>query len=393
MKLKSVRDLDVAGKTVLLRVDYNVPLKDGQVDDTLRIDESFETIRYLLEQECKIVLISHLGRPDGKVDKKLSLKPVADKASVLLGVHIRFVKDCVGPDVKTIVKSLKSRQIVLLENLRFHPEEEANDDKFAKQLAGYGEVYVDDAFACVHRAHASIVGVTKYLPSAAGFLVEREVQTIIAALENPQRPLLAVVGGAKIETKIDLLDALIKSADQLLIGGAMANTFLAAQGHEIGMSVSDMDELDVAKRIMITAQTQGKTLILPTDVVVTDNVSDEAKGRLVPVGAVKSTDMIADLGPQTVGAALAVVANGGTVIWNGPLGVTEFPEFAKASLQLAEGIIKSGITSIIGGGDTADFVDGADLHDRFTFVSTGGGASLELMAGKKLPGLVVLEQS
>ncbi len=393
MKLKSVRDLDVAGKTVLVRVDYNVPIYDGNIDDTLRIDESFETIRYLLEQECKIVLMSHLGRPEGKPSKELSLKLVADKASELLGVHIRFLKDCVGKDVKDIVKAMKSRQIVLLENLRFHKEEEANDDKFAKQLASLGEAYVDDAFAAIHRAHASTVGVTKYLPSAAGFLVEREVATIIGALENPKRPLLAVVGGAKIETKIDLLENLLNKVDHLLLGGAMANTFLASQNREIGMSVSDLDELDVARRVLKDAAEKDIEVVLPVDVVVTDHVSEDAKGRIIPVENVGQTDMIADLGPQTVEKALEYLAEGGTVLWNGPLGVTEFPEFSKGSQALAEGIIKPSITSIIGGGDTADFIDHAGLHDDVTFVSTGGGASLELMAGKQLPGLVVLTAS
>lgn len=391
MKLKKIQDLDVKGKTVLVRVDYNVPIKNGEVDDTLRIEGSFETLRYLLERDCKIVLISHLGEPKNGPDPALSLAPVATKAAEMLGQPIGFVPDCLGDAAVAAIKALPPKGIVLLENLRFHPEETANDQEFAKTLASYGEVYVDDAFAVLHREHASVATVPKLLPSAVGFLVAREVETITEAINNPKKPLLVVIGGAKISTKIAVINNLLPKVNNLLIGGAMANTFLAALGTPIGKSLQEADQKQVAKNVLDTAAAHGVQVVLPTDVVVAKAVEASAEARTIAVTDVAPDDIIVDLGPQTVDAALALIA-GGTVIWNGPLGVTEIKQFSAASLRLAQGIIDNSSHSVIGGGDTADFVDGAGLHDKFSFVSTGGGASLELMSGNPMPGLAALEE-
>ncbi|MFI5240592.1 MAG: phosphoglycerate kinase [Candidatus Saccharimonadia bacterium] len=389
MAYKTVRDLDVANKAVVVRVDYNVPVKDGVVGDTLRIEASFETIRYLLEKGCRLILLSHLGEPKTN-DRSLSLRPVASKAAELLGVPIGFIGDCVGQEVRHAISTLQTGQIIMLENLRFNPGETANDEQFARTLASYGEVYVDDAFAVIHRAHASLVGIPKYLPSGIGFLVEREVNTIFSALESPKRPLLAVIGGVKISTKAPILNNLLPKVDNLLIGGAMANTFLAASGLEVGKSLVEVDQQSLASEIISAAKAKGKTLIIPTDVVVSVAIDGSQPTRVAPSTGVSPTEHIVDIGPETIEQALALI-EGGTVIWNGPLGITEVPQFAAGTRKLADGIVSSGAFSLIGGGDTADYIDGAGLHNSFSFVSTGGGASLDLMSGKPLPGLVAIE--
>lgn len=390
MKLKTVDHLNIKGKRVLVGVDYNVPISSGIVGDPLRIEASFETIRYLLAKGCSLVLISHLGRPKGKVVPEMSLAPVAKKASELLGQHIGFVPECVGPRATAAAKALRPGEIILLENVRFHKEEDANDPEFAKQLASLGEAFVDDAFANIHRDHASVTGVTKYLPSAAGFLVKNEVEHIVGAMEHPSKPLVAVVAGAKVSTKIEVLNNLLESASRLVIGGAMANTFLAAQGHNVGKSLSEPEFFDTAKKILERAKDKRVEVILPVDVVVSSQI-DRGPGKVVPVDQVGKDDYIVDLGSKTVASILNPFDFKGTVIWNGPLGITEVPEFAHNTRLLAENIIESGAKCIVGGGDTAAFVDGAGLHDKFTWVSTGGGACLELLAGKKLPGLEVLK--
>jgi len=391
MKLKTIRDLNVKRKKVLLSVDYNVPVSSGIVGDPLRIEASFETIRYLLGQKCSIILMSHMGRPEGKVDPELSLGPVAKKASEMLGHPIDFVPDCVGPQVEAAVAAMQPGDIILLENTRFHKGEMDNDDQFAKQLAELAEVYVDDAFANIHRCHASTVGVTQFLPSAAGFLVEKEVNTITGALKHPVKPLVAVVGGAKVSTKIAVLDNLIKHVNKLAIGGAMANTFLAALGHSVGASRHEDEFIDEVKRIMADAKKAGIEMVLPEDVIVAKSV-EQGPGRLIEVDKVEKDDYIVDLGPRFVAAILHPLEFNGSVIWNGPLGVTEVPDFAHNTRLLADNIIEAGCECIIGGGDTAAFIDGQGLHDDFTWVSTGGGACLELMAGNELPGLKVLQQ-
>ncbi len=390
MKLKTIQDLDVKHKTVLVRVDYNVPIEDGQVDDSLRIEASFETLRYLLERDCRLVLISHLGEPKDGPDPKLSLKPVAARLADLLGRPVTFVPDCTGEPVEQAIHNLQPGGIILLENLRFHPGETANDPEFAKTLASYGEVYVDDAFAVLHRKHASVASVPALLPSAAGFLVEREVKTITETIDNPKHPVLAIIGGAKITTKIEVINNLLAKVDHLLIGGEMANTFLAALGTPIGKSLFEAEEKQVAQNILDKGSGHGLNIILPTDVVVAKAIDASAEARTVAVTGVQPDEIIVDVGPDTIDTALEEVDKG-TVIWNGPLGVTEIEQFSQGSKRLADGIIASGAFSLIGGGDTADFVDKAGLHDEFSFISTGGGASLELMAGKPMPGLDALQ--
>ena len=391
MKAKTVRDLNVRNKRVLLRVDYNVPIANGEVGDTLRIAGSLDTINYLLSQNCSIVMCSHLGRPEGKPDKNFSLAPVAKKASELLGRPVTFIPATVGPEVEAAVNNMQKGEIILLENLRFHKEEEENDPEFAKQLAAFGEAYVDDAFAVIHRKHASIVGVPHYLPSAVGLLVEKEVRTINGALEHPDKPLVAIIGGAKVSTKIDILNNLLRYVNRLVIGGAMANTFMAAKDQKIGKSKYEPDFLNTAKEIMNEADKRKVELVLPEDLIVSKSVK-KGPGHHVLVDKVGDDEFIVDVGPRTVAKALNPIDFHGTVIWNGPLGITEVPAFAHNSLVLADNIIESGADCIIGGGDTAAFIDEAGLHDKFTWVSTGGGASLELMAGKDLAGIKVLER-
>ncbi len=388
MRKATVRDYNLAGKKVLLRVDYNVPIENGQVKDSLRIRASFGTINYLLDQNCSIVLISHLGRPDGKPNQEFSLAPVAVEAAKLLGHPIKFIPGTIGDQAKQAAQDLQPKEIILLENLRFDPREEKNDPEFAKELASLGEVFVDDAFAVIHRAHASTVGVTKFLPALCGLLVEKEVTTITEALENPKRPLLAMIGGAKISDKIEFLDRLLSKVDMMVIGGAMANTFLAAKGSPIGKSIYEPDQVGAAKKILEESKVD---LVLPIDVVVADNLRPPKNVRtLRSVAEVSANDIIADLGPESVETTCQKLMEAGTVIWNGPFGLTEIPEFAKASLELAHCLGDSEAKTIIGGGDTAEFIDAANLHDKFDLVSTGGGAALELMAGKELPGLEAL---
>ncbi len=381
---KNVRDIDVNGQTVIVRASLNVPIDEGKVTDELRLKSAVPTLQFLLEHGAKLVLISHHSK------QGQSLAPVAPLLSNLLGREIKFLPDCIGPEVQAAVQAMQPGQVIMLENLRFHNEEEANDPEFAKQLASLGQVYVDDDFTATHREHASIVGIPKLLPSAAGFQIEQEVSTMTDAMENPKHPLLVIVGGAKISTKIDFLNNFLQKAQALFIGGAMANTFLDAEGLPIGKSLEDEDDEPLARQVYEQAKQKDVELFLPTDVVVTDNVQNATNVRTLKTNEVGENDIIADLGPESVAQVQHVLDQKGTVIWNGPLGVTEEPAFAKASEDLANRIINSGATSIVGGGDTAGFVDSKGLHDKFSFVSTGGGASLELMSGKKLPGVEAL---
>lgn len=397
MNKQTVRDIDLKGKRVLVRVDYNVPIKDGVVGDTLRIEASFETINYLREQDCSIVLMSHLGRPDGKPDAKYSLKSVAAKATELLGHEITFVADCVGETAKAAVEAMTPGDIILLENTRFHAEEEANYPAFAEQLAAWGEVYVDDAFAAIHRAHASTEGVTHFLPSVAGLLVEKEVEHLLGAIEKPNRPLVAIVGGAKVSSKIEVLEYLIPKVDILMLGGAMANTFYLADGKKVGKSLVEPDQVEVARSLVALATTEDTELLLPDEVVVSKSLTEPINVRTITLDAVQDDDIIVDA-TESFAARLSPAVfefldfdHKCTVIWNGPIGITEVPEFSAGSLALAGAIVAlPGEISIIGGGDTAAFIDDAGRHDQFTWVSTGGGASLELMSGKKLPGIEAL---
>ena len=388
MAKKTVSDISVKGKRVLVRVDLNVPLENGEVVDDTRIRAVLPTIRYLLDREAAVILISHLGRPKGLVQEDLRLDPVGRRLSELLGQEVVKVDDCVGPEVGRATKSLQPGQVLLLENLRFHPEEEENDQGFARQLASLADVYVNDAFGTAHRAHASTTGVTEYLPSVAGLLMERELQMLGDALANPTRPFVAVLGGAKVSDKIGVIRNLLSKVDLLLVGGGMANTFLKAQGHQVGESLVEDDSLALAKDILAQA---GAKLVLPVDVVVADAFAEDANTQTVGVEQVPPGWRILDIGPRTVGLFEDRLRSAGTVVWNGPMGVFEFPRFAAGTIALASSLASAPATTIVGGGDSIAALQQAGLAEKMTHVSTGGGASLEFLEGRVLPGVEALE--
>jgi phosphoglycerate kinase len=385
---KTVRDVPVKGKRVLVRVDFNVPLENGQVADDTRIRAALPTIRYLLEHKAAVILMSHLGRPKGQVRDELRMDPVAHRLSELLGQDVIKLDDCVGPDVESAAEGLEPGQVLLLENLRFHPEEEANDADFARKLASLADVYVDDAFGTAHRAHASTAGVAQYLPSVAGFLMERELEMLGKALTEPARPFVAILGGAKISGKIGVIRSLLSKVDLLLLGGGMANTFLKALGHEVGESLVEDDSLDVASEIMRDA---GDKLLLPVDVVVADAFSEDANTQTVGVEHVPPGWRILDIGPRTVALFEERLSSAATVVWNGPMGVFEFPRFAAGTIALASSLARTQAVTIVGGGDSVAALQQAGLADKMTHVSTGGGASLEFLEGKTLPGVAALQ--
>jgi len=384
MKIKTVEDMNVNAKTVLLRAPLNVPIAGKKVKDVMRLQSALPTIEYLLSHKAKVILVGHHST-EGQ-----TLAPVAPVLSRLLKHKIEFLGDCLDPKVADEIKAMKGGQVVMLENLRFRPEEMDNDATFAKKLATLAQVYIDDDFTVMHRKQALVVAITKYLPSAAGFQVQKEVENITGALEKPARPLLAIVGGAKISTKVPLIKNLLKKVDFMLIGGAMANTFLAANGQEVGKSLFEPDQFQTCRDIMDESINRRVSLILPDDVVVTRKLTKLGRATVKSVADVDSSDIIADIGPDTTARACDAIHLAGTIIWNGPVGIAELPQFAKSSKRLARSIADSPATSIVGGGDTAAFINTLKLADQFTFVSTGGGASLELMAGEKLPGLVPL---
>jgi phosphoglycerate kinase len=355
------------------------------VTDARRLEAVVPTIEYLAGHGAKVIILSHHSK------EGTSLKPVAWALGELINKDVGFIADAISHEALTDVENMMPGDVAVCENLRFHPEEEANDAEFAKKLAALGDVYVDDDFTTMHREHASIVGIPKYLPAVAGFLVEKEVTTILDALENPTRPLMAIVGGAKISTKIEILDNLLPKVNAIFVGGAMANTFLAANGEPVGKSLLEQDEESLARRIEKEAKGKGIDLFLPIDVVVTDDLEKTDNVRTLDVSDVSEADIIVDVGPKSIEQLGKILDQKGTVIWNGPVGITETPQFAKGSLALAHAVIDSGVFSLVGGGDTAGFVDQAKLASKFSFVSTGGGASLELMSGKPLPGVEVLE--
>lgn len=388
MDKKTVKDIDVKGKRVLVRVDFNVPLAGGEVADDTRIRAALPTIRYLLDQGAAVILMSHLGRPKGEVREGLRMDPVARRLSELLGQEVVKVDDCIGPEVEVAAAGLNSGQVLLLENLRFHREERENDPAFAAKLAVLAELYVNDAFGAAHRAHASVSGVPAYLPAVAGFLMEKELNFLGAALERPEHPFVAILGGAKISDKIGVIENLLSKVDTLLMGGGMANTFLKALGYEVGESLVEEESLPLAREIVARA---GKRLVLPKDVVVADAFEAQARAKTVGVGEVPAGWRILDIGPQTVrlfGERLEVAK---TVVWNGPMGVFEFPRFAQGTLAIAEKLAQIEAMTIIGGGDTAAAVRQAGLADKMSHISTGGGASLEFLEGKPLPGVAALE--
>ena len=389
---KTVKDVDVRSKRVLFRVDYNVPLDaNGNVSDDKRITASLPTINYLLEQGARIILCSHLGRPKGEVKKEFSLAPVAKRLKELLpNVNIYFASDCIGEEAQQKAAALKDGEILLLENLRFHKEEEKNDPEFAKKLASLAEIYVSDAFGTVHRAHASTAGVAAYLPAVAGFLIGKELSIMGGALENPERPFVAILGGAKVADKIGVITNLLNKCDTLLIGGGMAYTFFKAMGYEIGDSLLDAESIDLAKQLMETAKEKGVKLLLPVDTVVAKAFAADAEHMTVAANAIPAGWQGLDIGEKTRELFAAEIKNAKTVIWNGPMGVFEFPEFAKGTEAVAKACAECGGTTIIGGGDSASAVKKLGYADKMTHISTGGGASLEFLEGKVLPGVAAL---
>ena len=395
MNKKTIRDIQVAGKRVLVRVDFNVPLDaELHITDDTRIKAAIPTIQYLLDQGAAVILMSHLGRPKGQVVDSMRLTPVAKRLSELLGRPVQMAADCVGPEVEALAKALRPGQVLLLENLRFHKEEEKNDLDFARQLASLGEIYVNDAFGTAHRAHASTEGVTHYLPGVAGFLMEKEINFLGSALENPRRPFAAIIGGAKVSDKIAVLERLINMVDVLLIGGGMANTFLKAQGYEIGDSLFEEGKVDVARDLLTKAHQRDLKFLLPTDVVIADRFAADATSKVVAIDQVSRDWRIMDIGPETITAFSRALEGAQTIVWNGSLGVAEMPAFARGTVALIEILAertKDGATTIIGGGDSAAAVDQVGAADQMTHVSTGGGASLELLEGRVLPGVAALQ--
>jgi phosphoglycerate kinase len=387
MNKRSVRDFDLRDKRVLVRVDFNVPVKDGEVTDDTRIRRALPTIRYLLEEGARPILISHLGRPKGEPDPKYAMDPVAARLKELLGESVVKLDAAVGPEVEEALDDWDGRGVVLLENSRFYPGETKNDPGFADQLAALADLYVNDAVGAAHRAHATTVGVAERLPAAAGLLMEEEIDYLDKVLEDPERPFVAILGGAKVSDKLGVIRSLLETADSLLIGGAMGFTFFKAQGYEIGNSLVEEDYLNEAKRLMEEA---GDRLVLPVDVVVAEAMQEGAESETVAVDGIPSGKMGLDIGPETVALFEGHISGASTIFWNGPMGVFEIDAFAKGTEGVARAVAESGATSVVGGGDSVAAVNKLGLEDRMSHISTGGGASLEYVEGKELPGIAVL---
>jgi len=392
MQKKTVKDIDVEGKRVLVRVDFNVPLNvnTGAISDDSRIRASLPTINYLVEHKAKVILCSHLGRPKGRVVEELRMMPVAKRLSQLIGLPVSIVPDCVGREVENKVKVLKEGDILFLENVRFHPEEEANDPHFAQELARLADIYVNDAFGTAHRAHASTVGVAKYLPAVAGFLMETELEIMGNLLSAPVHPFACVVGGAKVSDKIGLVQNMLKKLDILLIGGGMVATFLRTQGYEVGHSLVEKDKLNLAKDLLKEAEEWKVTFLLPVDVVVAKEIKAEASTKVVPTTDILPDSYIVDIGPQTIELFSNELKKCRTIMWNGPMGIYEIPQFAQGTRSLARLLSTVNATTIIGGGSSAEIVQEMGLVDKMTHVSTGGGASLRFLEGVALPGVEAL---
>ena len=391
MNKKTVKDIDLKGKKVLVRCDFNVPMnEERKITDNTRIVAALPTIKYLLEQNCAIILCSHLGRPKGEFKPEFSLKPVAEELSKLLGKEVIMAKDVIGEDAKTKAANLQQGQIMLLENVRFHKEETDNDPNFAKELASMAEVYVSDAFGAVHRAHASTAGVAEYLPAVAGFLIEKELKFLGNAVSNPERPFIAILGGAKVSDKIGVIDSLLEKVDTLIIGGGMAYTFFKAQGYEVGKSLCELDKLDLAKSLMEKAKEKGVKLMLPVDTRVGKEFKEDTESKTVKCTEIPADWEGFDIGEETIKMFSDELRKAKTVVWNGPLGLFEFDQFAKGTNAIAKVLSEIDATIIIGGGDSAAAVRKAGLEDKMTHISTGGGASLEFLEGKKLPGIECL---
>lgn len=389
---KTIEDINVKDKKVFVRCDFNVPLDEKQnITDDTRIVKALPTIKYLIENGAKVILASHLGRPKGERKEEFSLKPVAKRLSELLGFDVKMADDVIGDSVNTLANSLQDGDVMLLENVRFYKEETENDSKFAKNLADLAEIYVNDAFGTAHRAHASTEGIAHYLPAVCGYLIQNEIEKIDGVISNPQRPFTAIIGGKKVSSKIAVLINLLDKVDNLIIGGGMAFTFFKSLGYEIGDSICEEDKLDVAKEILDKAKEKNVNLLLPIDNVVASEFDENAASRVVDSDKIPSDMMGMDIGPKTVEKFNDVIKNSKTVIWNGPMGVFEMPTFAKGTNAVATALADSDATSIIGGGDSVAAVVGMGLADKMTHVSTGGGASLELMEGKELPGIAALQ--
>ncbi len=388
----SVKDIDLKGKRALVRCDFNVPLKDGVITNDKRIVAALPTIKYLVEQGAKVILCSHLGRPKGEWLPEASLAPVAARLSELLGMPVRMSKDVIGEDAKDISATLKNGEVALLENVRYYKEETKNDPGFAKELASLADVFVNDAFGTAHRAHASTAGVAAYLPAVCGFLIQREIEVMGGALENPARPFIAVLGGAKVSDKIGVITNLLEKVDTLIVGGAMAYTFLKAEGHSVGTSLCEDDKLELAKDILAKAKARGVTFLLPVDHIAAVKFDEAAEAVAVDGVDIPDGLMGMDIGPKTVKIYSEALFGAGTVIWNGPMGVFEFKQFAEGTLALAKAIADSNAISIIGGGDSVAAVTKLGFADKMTHISTGGGASLEFLEGLELPGIAALNE-
>lgn len=389
MNLRTLNGQNFTNQRVLIRTDYNVPLQDGKVQDSTRIRESLPTLQFLLDQGAKLIVMSHLGRPKGSVNPELRMEPVAEELSQQIGRPVRKLEDCIGPSVQAAVMEMKAGEVLMLENLRFHPEEEANDPGFAQALASLADSYVSDAFGTVHRAHASTVGVAQLLPAFAGFLVEKEVRVLAKLLEAPEHPVCLIAGGAKVDTKIGILEKFLPIADTFILGGALANTFLKAQGHEIGGSLYEPEKLTVAQQFLAAAE--QKTVLLPMDAVCATEVKSDAPAQNLELASVHDPLKILDIGPQTIQRYVEAIKSAQTIIWNGPMGLYEMDVFSKGTQALAEAIGQTQAYSVLGGGDTIDAIHHFGFSEKdFTHLSTGGGAMLEFLEGKGLPGLDVL---
>ena len=390
MNKQTIRDVNWQGKRALVRVDFNVPMQNGVVGDDTRVRAAIPTIKYLIDHGASVVLMSHLGRPKNKIVEELRLKPIAEHLAKLMGITVIATPAVAGSEALTAAQSLKPGQVLLLENTRFDAREEANDESLAKEYAALADVYVNDAFGAAHRAHASTEGVARFLPAVAGLLMERELEALAGTLENPVRPFITIIGGAKISDKIGVIENLLTKVDALLIGGGMANTFLLAQGYSMGDSLVETSSLDLAKRMIDLAASRGTKLLLPTDAVVADAFAPDANTRVVPVTAVPAGWRILDIGPDTRTVYAAEIAKAKTVIWNGPMGVFEMPAFAHGTRAVAQALADSSAKSVIGGGDSVAAIEQMGLADKVSHISTGGGASLELLEGQVLPGVAAL---
>ncbi|ABO51493.1 phosphoglycerate kinase [Desulforamulus reducens MI-1] len=391
MQKKSVRDVDVKGKRVFVRVDFNVPLDREKITDDTRIQKALPTIQYLMGQGARVILASHLGRPKGEVVEKYRLNPVAKRLSELLGQEVVKVNESVGTEPQQAIAQMKDGDVLLLENVRFHGEETKNDEKYARQLAQLADLFVNDAFGAAHRAHASTAGIAEYLPAVAGFLMEKELENLGKAVTNPERPFVAIIGGAKVSDKIGVIENLLSKVDTLIIGGGMANTFLKAQGYDIGKSLIEPDKVELAKELLERSKAQKVELLLPNDAVVALAMEPNAQQGVVPVSGVPADWMILDIGPDTAECYAAAAKKAATVVWNGPMGVFEMDAFAKGTEAVAKALAESNAITIVGGGDSVAAVNKVGVADRISHISTGGGASLEFLEGKVLPGVAALQ--